>query len=100
MELEVLGQANGCKKWSNLWALVAPSELFPATLVLKQYHKVCHWSVRTNQQRVRRYLTSQEIVSRFVLEAEGIHIAVVWSKLIVCLDLFRSADELEMLPNS
>lgn len=56
------------------------------TLVMRQYHKVCHWSVRTDQQRVKRYLTSEENVSGFVLEAEGIHAAVVWSTRIVCLD--------------
>lgn len=56
------------------------------TLVMRQYHKVCHWSVRTDQQRVKRYLTSEENVSGFVLEAEGIHAAVVWSTHIVCLD--------------
>lgn len=46
--------------------------LFPTTLVMRQYHKVCY-----NKPKKSQNLTSKEIVSRFVLEAEGIHVAVV-----------------------
>lgn len=44
------------------------------------------------------YPTSEKMISRFVLGAEEIYIAVVCIKPIACLHLFRSASVLKVLP--